>query len=97
MSKTLNDQEMQKVSLILQFLEVTKVGLVKPFDPTHFLKKLDSLEKEGVNVGNLRDCCPTGGEISDAKDFKPYIMAALEEFGELMGLNVQKYKTYGKY
>lgn len=97
MNKMLTDQEMQKVQILLEFLEITKVGMVKPFDPTPFIKKIDALEKEGINTGNLKNCCPTSAEISDAKDFKPYIMAALEDFSEIMGLNVQKYKSHGKY
>lgn len=89
MAKELKPNEFKKVELLIEFIRITKDGMTKPFDPSPFLNKLDKLKKEGINTAGLEACCPTTAEVKDAKDFKPYINAALEEFAELMGLRVE--------
>jgi hypothetical protein len=63
---------------------------VKPYDPSPVLRKLDQLEKDGHDVSGLRQCCPSVAEIHDALDFKKYIMAAVEQFSEVMQLEVKE-------
>lgn len=89
MAKELTPNEFKKAELIIKFIEVTKDGMTKPYDPSAVLSKLHSLQKDtGMDIKEAVGCCPTSAEVKDAKDFKPYIAAALEEFAELMGLNV---------
>lgn len=80
--------ELEKANLLVSFLAVTKDGLVKPYDPTPVIRKLDSLQKNGVDIGQTKDCCYPAAEIRDAKDFKPFIMAAVKEFARLTELEV---------
>ena len=93
MTKTLTEHDQQKVQLLLQFLDIARKGTVKPFDAAQYLSKLDNLEKEDkIDVGRLRDCCPPEAEVADCKDFRPYILASLEEYASLMGIDADKYK-----
>src|SRR5688500_15128543 len=85
--KELSNQETMRARLLLEFLQVTKDGLVKPFDPTPVIRKLRDLERQqGVNIKPLMDCCPPVAEIHDVKDFKPYIMGAVRQFAQIMDI-----------
>jgi len=42
----------------------------------------------------LTACCPQFAEVRDAKDFKPYIMAALQEIAGILGLKVENKNRY---
>lgn len=90
MIKLLSEQEMQKASLILQFLNIAKEGLVKPYDPLPVVNKLVSSRKEGLD--DLMNCCPPSAVVRDAKDLKPYIMAALDDLSDLMGFKLRLYR-----
>lgn len=68
--------------------------MVRPYDPTQVLRKIHSLKHEGVDTSKSVECCPTSSEVRDAKDFKPYLMAALDEFSDIMGMNVNKRRRY---
>lgn len=63
---------------------------MKPYDPAPVLRKLKQLEDDGHDVTALRQCCPNTAEIHDALDFKKYIMAAVEQFSEVMQLEVKE-------
>lgn len=92
MSKEFTEEQALKARVLIEFIEVTKNGMTKPYDPTPFLRKLKSLEDDGIDISGLEVCCPTSAEINDAKDFKPYIEAALEEFASIMNIKVNKRK-----
>lgn len=99
----LSDNEMQRVKLLLEFLEITKVGMTKPYDPTQVLAKIQQFEddqnKSGnrqLNLDELKECCISVPVIQDAKDFKPYIMAAVEQLSEILELDV-KYGNRSRY
>ena len=93
-TKELTELEMQKISLLLQFLKIAKGGMTKPYDPTPILGKIESFEQSyKVDLSELKKCCPEVAIIRDAKDFKPFIMAALDEFAKIMGLEIYDYKT----
>src|SRR5687767_1466697 len=89
----LSPEEVTRASLLIQFLQVTKDGLVKPFDPTPVIKKLDALQRDSIlsleDATALKKCCPPVAQIQDAKDFKPYINAVLEQFADVMDLDVR--------
>jgi len=91
----LSESDIAKLDIIIRFLQVTKDGLTKPYDPTPFLRKLDTLSKDGVDISGMAQCCPTSAEVKDAKDFKPYITASLEEYARIMGIEVTKIRNQG--
>ena len=86
--RELTPERTSRAQLLIQFLSVAKDGLVRPYDQGPVLKKLEQFEKEGFDVSDLRKCCPPAGVVQDAKDFKPYILAALDQFAELLDLDV---------
>lgn len=101
----LSDNEMQRAKLLLEFLEITKVGMTKPYDPTQILGKIQQFEDdynkdhelmEKLDLSHLKDCCMKTAVIQDAKDFKPFIMAAVEQFADLLSLEV-KYNNRRNY
>ena len=64
---------------------------MKPFDPTTLIQKTVKLERElNVDLSSLRNCCPPAATVYDAKDLKPYIMAAVNQFSDLMNLDVRQ-------
>ena len=91
--------EKEKAEILLRFIDIARQGMVKPFDPTPILSKIESFEKKvnrdfdgdssgRLNLSQLKNCCSDTAVITDAKEFKPYIYAALEEFSRLMNLKV---------
>lgn len=99
MNRTLSDSDLQRLTLLLEFIRITKDGMTKPYDPTPILSKIDQHERsinrnlnqsKQIDLSDLKNCCPDTAVIQDAKDFKPYIMAAVEQFSEIMNLNVIK-------
>lgn len=68
--------------------------MTKPYDPTPFLRKLQALKDEKIDISGLELCCPTTAEVRDAKDFKPYIEASLKEYARIMGLEVKENKRF---
>lgn len=100
----LSDNEMQRIKLLLEFLEITKVGITKPYDPTQILAKIQQFEddynKQGdnqLNLDVLKTCCMESPVIQDAKDFKPYIMAALEQLSAILDLDVKYGNNRSRY
>lgn len=63
--------------------------MVKPYDPSPILRKLKSMNEDGFSTEQLEKCCPTSSEVRDAKDFKPYIQAALEQLQDILDLDVK--------
>lgn len=63
--------------------------MVKPYDPSPILRKLKSMNEDGFSTVQLEKCCPTSSEVRDAKDFKPYIQAALEQLQDILDLDVK--------
>lgn len=90
---TLNENEAIQARLLVEFIAVCKDGLVKPYDPSPILSKLNKLEKRGIDVSGMKGCCPPTSEIRDAKDLKPIILGAAERFAEIMGIK----KVEGNY
>lgn len=68
--------------------------MVKPYDPSPVYDKIGKLQREGHDVSDLKKCCPNTPHIYDAKDFKPYITAALKQFSDIMGLDVKLDSRY---
>ncbi len=73
--------------------------MTKPYDPTPILSKIQQYEDDYnqnnphgnvLDLQGLKICCPEVAIITDAKDFKPYIMAALDQFADVMGLEVTR-------
>jgi hypothetical protein len=88
--KELNDKEMQKASLLLEFLRIAQKGITKPYDPAQVLSKLTSHNRLGnSSLGDLDKYCSRDSVVRDAKDLKPYILAALDEFSAIMGLTIR--------
>lgn len=91
-SKILADHEMQKASLILEFLKLAKDGIAKPHDPAAVISKLEMHEKRSnKDLTALKNCCSENPTVRDSKDFKPYIVSALEDLAEIMGWKVENY------
>lgn len=87
--ETLTESQMQRAQLLLDFLKITKGGLTKPYDPIPIINKIEKYEHNNqVDLTELKKCCPQSATIEDAKDFKPFIMAALDQFAEVMGLKL---------
>lgn len=87
----LSSGEFQKVELLIEFVKVMANGLPKPYDPTPMIKKVKRLEKDlHMDLSAVMNCCPASGDIRDAKDFKPYIMAATDEIAKILQLEVKQ-------
>lgn len=82
----------EKIELLLKLVELCGNGAVRPYDHSHFIYQIRKSEtKSEFNVSDLDDllkCCPPSAEVRDAKDFKPYMIAALNELARLLDLNV---------
>ena len=64
--------------------------MVRPYDPSPILKKLATMNQEGFDTTDIQKCCPTSSEVRDAKDFKPYIQASLNQIKDIMDLEVKQ-------
>ena len=94
--RELSDRDMEKAKVLLEFLTIARQGMVKPFDPSQVLRKLTALQRDTkVDIGDLMNCCPQSAQVFDAIDFKPYMLAACEEFSRIMGLTPKRRNEYG--
>jgi len=88
----LTEHQEKILYVIIEFLKATKDGLVKPYDATPYIKKLQNMRDRNIEdslaIDDLIRCCPTNVEIRDAKDFKPYIEASLKLYAEILNLKV---------
>lgn len=82
--KALSEQEALQADLLIRFMDVCSKGLVRPYDPTPIVEKLESLRQQGFNVEKLQECCPPVGDVHDVKDLKPYIMGCAEELAQIL-------------
>lgn len=86
-SITLSSGEIERLNILLRFLEITREGMVRPHDPTAII---DKLEKQGLEIppaDRLGDSTIT----RDAKYYKPYVKAALNKISEILELDVRDY------
>lgn len=90
--QVLNDNEALHADLAIKFIDACIKGMVKPYDPEAYHKKLEQMEANGIDTSYLRKCCPPVGEIREGKELKPYIMAAANRVADILNLPVQKYK-----
>lgn len=85
-----NSKEMVEARLLIDFINATKTGMTKPYDPIPVIQKIENYERDrGVKLTQIRDCCPQLSTVNDAKDFRPYILAALDRFMQLMNIQVE--------
>lgn len=95
MNRKLTDYDMQRVTLLIDFLKIAKEGIAKPHDPTAVLSKIDNRAKQlDTDLEDLKNCCSNETTVRDAKDFKPYIYAALDDLAIIMGWDMYKYKQW---
>jgi hypothetical protein len=80
--------------------------MTKPYDPTPILNKIQQYEDDynergglggNLDLNILKNCCSEVAIIKDAKDFKPFIMASLDQFAEIMELDANRYKQRRRY
>lgn len=75
-----------QVQLLIQFMDVLSRGLVKPYDPTHVVKKLDELKKAGIDTSWAEQCCPPSSEVRDVIEVKGWYFAAAERISEILNI-----------
>lgn len=86
---TLTPDIIAEARLYVDLIGVLKDGVPIPFDPTRIIAKIEKLESEsGKDYKELKECCYNIGEIREAKEFKPYIRAALKKIDKLTHLGV---------
>jgi hypothetical protein len=91
MNHPISELGFKKLDILMKFLDLAKDGMAKPYDPIPIMTKIEKYEKDtGIDMSDVRACCPQVPVINDAKDFKPYIMASLKLYAELMGLEIQQ-------
>lgn len=82
----LDQNEYFQVQLLTNFIDVLQKGMVKPYDPSHFIQKISKLEKDGHDVSWLKQCCPPSSEIHDVIDLKEYILRAADRVADILEL-----------
>ena len=79
----LTDKDLQVADLLIKFIDVASKGLTKPYDHTSFI---DKMNRAGASKMIIDSCCPPSADVHDSKDFKPYIMSAVDELFLILDL-----------
>lgn len=79
----------EETRFLIDFIGVMKDGLPKPYDPAPFVNKVKRLARGG-ELDALLTCCPPTGHIRDAKDLKPFIIAAARKVALNLKLEVDE-------
>lgn len=74
---------------------------MKPYDPTQIVRKLEAFASDdriskNVLTEVVANYVPPVSVVHDSIEFRPYILAALADFGEIMGLDTRKHSRYGE-
>lgn len=79
----LTDRDIEVSKILVEFIDVASKGLTKPYDHTSFI---DKMNRAGASKMIIDSCCPPSADVHDSKDFKPYIMSAVDELFLILDL-----------
>ena len=69
-SETWSELDCREVEVLSQLLDVLSRGVVKPNDPTHLIRKMQTLEKElDTDLSEIINCCPPSNVVFEAKEY----------------------------
>lgn len=90
--------EREQIDIILEFLKIAREGIKKPHDPSQVIAKIQRFEDnynrgrdedESINLDHIKNCCTDIGTVCDANDFRPYILASLRRYSEILELEIR--------
>ena len=88
-NEIINRGDLEVCKVLTEFIRVASAGITKPYSHEHYLNFIrDFAKKENIELSDAIKCCLPSSEVREAKELKPYIIAAADKITDILKLEV---------